>query len=529
MTHRIGIDVGGTFTDGVAVESGDVIGKVKTPTSADVTTGIVEALEHLLGRGLVADDIEMVSLATTHTTNAIIERQGLDRVGVLRLARPTGTTIPPLTGWPEDLKQTLGGEQNVAMVKGGYEFDGSPISELDETEIRDALKAMEDVEAVAVVGVFSPVRPDQESEVEDIVDDELGDDVTVTRSAEIASISLLERENSAVLNAAVTSVMQRAITAVQQAMSERSIDAPLFIVQNDGSVMTADYAARYPIFTVASGPAASIRGAVSLSGIENGVVLDIGGTSTDVGYVVDGFPRESTMVVTIGGVKTNIRAPDLTSVALGGGTVVKSSGGTLDTLGPESVAHSLPDLARSYGGPMTTVHDLAVARGRLSTDLDIFDTTHATHVDQVDGIDDELVTDAWHAVRERLERTIDEMKTDPEDVPAVVVGGGATIVPESFAGTSTTHHPEHFEVAGAVGATLAEVAAYAENVVDLQERDRQAGIDETVERATDNAVRNGAVRETVEVLDIEEIPFTYMPGDREKIRVRVKGAYGGVT
>ena len=528
MTYRVGIDVGGTFTDGVAVRNGSVEGKVKEPTTPDVTSGIVAVLDGLLEAGIEGDEVEMVSLATTHTTNAIIEREGLDRVGVLRLARPTGTTIPPLTGWPADLRDAIGGRDNVEMVEGGYEFDGSPLSELDEDAVRAWARSLDDVDTIAVTGVFSPVRPAQEETVHDIVREELGD-VPVTRSSEIASISLLERENSAVLNAAVTTVMQRAIDAVRDALDDRNVEAPLFIVQNDGSVMTADYAAEYPIFTAASGPASSIRGAVSLSGIEDGVVIDVGGTSTDVGYIVDGFPRESAMTVTIGGVKTNIRAPDLTSVALGGGTVVKTGADGFDALGPESVGHDLTRLGRAYGGPMTTVHDISVAVGRLSADLDIFETPRMTDSGAIDSLDDAVVTAAWDAIQERLERTIDEMKTSPEDVPAVVVGGGATVVPESFAGTSETTNPSHFEVAGAVGATLAEIAAYAENVVDLDQQDRQDGIDETVERATDNAVRNGAVRETVEVLDIEEIPFTYMPGEREKIRVRVKGEYGGLS
>jgi N-methylhydantoinase A/oxoprolinase/acetone carboxylase beta subunit len=108
---------------------------------------------------------------------------------------------------------------------------------------------------------------------------------------------------------------------LKAAVRERGIDAPLFIVQNDGSVMSADYAIDYPIFTVASGPAASVRGSVYLSGIEDGVVVDIGGTSTDVAYIVKGFPRESSITVNIGGVKTNIRCPDLLSIALGGGTI----------------------------------------------------------------------------------------------------------------------------------------------------------------------------------------------------------------
>lgn len=527
---RIGIDVGGTFTDGVAVRDEAVLAKEKSPTTEDVTAGIVGALDELLATDIDATTIEMVSLATTHTTNAIIERQDLDKVGVLRLARPTGTTIPPLTGWPRDLRAALGGSENVAMLHGGYELDGTPISPLDEEEVRDALRSMADtVDAVTVTGVFSSIRADQEERVAEIIAEELGDDVSVTLSSEIASISLLERENSAILNAAVSSVMRRAIDAVRQALDDRGIDAHLFIVQNDGSVMDADYAEQYPIFTVASGPASSIRGAVFLSGIEDGVVVDVGGTSTDVGYLVEGFPRESTMTVTIGGVKTNIRAPDLTSVALGGGTVIKSGADGFTELGPESVGYDLQRLARAYGGPMTTVHDVAVKMGRLAADLDIFDTPHVRNRERVEDIDDAVAEAAWQAIEARLERTIDEMKTDPDPVPAVVVGGGATVVPESYAGTSKTNHPEHFEVAGAVGATLAEVAAYAENVVDLEVQDRQDGINETVRQATDNAVRNGAVRETVEVIDIEEIPFTYMPGEREKIRVHVKGVYGGIT
>lgn len=528
---RIGVDVGGTFTDGVLVRGTEVLEKTKAETTSDVTSGIISAIDNLLdGPQVAPDEVDMVSLATTHTTNAIIEREGLNRTGVLRLAKPTGTTIPPLTGWPADLREALGGRENVVMVEGGYELDGSVISELDEDAIREPAEEMAGrVDAVAITGVFSPIRPDQEESAASIVRTELGEDIPITRSAEIASISLLERENSAILNAAVITVMRRAIDALRDALDDRGVaDADLFVVQNDGSVMRAEYAASYPIFTVASGPAASIRGAVFLSGIEDGVVIDVGGTSSDVGYMVEGFPRESTMLVEIGGVKTNIRAPDLTSIALGGGTVVKANDNEFVALGPESVGYNLRRLAKSYGGPMPTVHDLAVATGRLDTDLAIFETPHATHPEAAAGLPESLVETAWDAVRERVDRTIDEMKTTPDAVPAVTVGGGSTVVPEAFAGTSTTHHPEHFEVAGAVGATLAEIAAYAENVIDMERTDREDGIEETTELAKQNAVRNGAVYETIEVIDIEEIPFTYMPGEREKIRVRVKGEYGGI-
>lgn len=527
--YRIGIDVGGTFTDGVLVLEEEVISKSKTKTTEDVTSGIINALDNLLEKGVVDPaKIAMVSLATTHTTNAIIERKGLDKVGIFRLASPTGTTITPLTGWPDGLKEALGGKQNTKLIEGGYDYDGSKISELDEEAIRTGAKELANsVRSVAIVGVFSPIRSDQEDRAAEIIEEEI-DDVLITKSTEIATISLLKRENSAVLNASIASVMKKAIGAIRDALEMRDIEAELFIMQNDGSVLAADYASKYPIFTVASGPAASIRGSVFLSGVENGVVIDVGGTSTDVGYIVDGFPRESAMSVEIGGVKTNIRAPDLTSIALGGGTIVKSDGDTYTELGPESAALNLQKLAKSYGGPLTTVHDIAVNSGRLTKNYDIFETPYATDMDKVNELPDKLVNDAWLAVKNRVEQTIDEMKTSPEDIPAVMVGGGSTVVPKDYDGTSETNHPDHFEVAGALGATIAEISAYAENVIDLNHIDREEGLQQTKEMALNNLVRNGASRESAEVLDVEEIPFTYMPGEREKMRVKVKGKYGGV-
>ncbi len=528
--YRIGIDVGGTFTDGVLVLEEEVVAKTKDRTTSDVTTGTINVIDNLLNKSDVdPTSIGMITLSTTHTTNAIIERKGLDKVGILRLALPTGSAIPPLTGWPEDLKEALGGKENVEMVPGGYNYDGEPISELDESLIREKVNKMADsVDTFAITGVFSPVRPDQEKRVAEIIREEIDENIPITLSGEISTISLLERENSAILNASVISVMNRAINAIEDAMDSRDIDAELFIMQNDGSVIKGDQATNYPIFTLASGPAASIRGAVFLTNITDGALVDVGGTSTDVGYMVDGFPRESMMTVEIGGVKTNIRAPDLTSIPLGGGTIIETEGEDVKKLGPESVALDLQRLAKSYGGPMTTVHDIAVAKGRLDEDLSIFSTPYATDPEKAKNIPSKIVNEAWKLIKERVEKTIDEMKTDPEDIPAILVGGGSTVVPKEFKGTTKVHESEHSEVAGALGATLAEIAAYAENVVDLEKRDRQEAIDETIEMAKNNVEKNGGDPEAADVLDILEVPFSYMPGEREKIRVKVKSKFKGL-
>ncbi len=523
---RVGFDVGGTFTDGVLMRGREVLAKAKSLTTQDVTGGIVEALDCVLdGSAVDLSEISMVSLGTTHTTNALIERRNLNKVGIFRLGAPATTAIPPLTGWPNDLKETIGGQELAYIIRGGSEYDGRDIVPLDKKAIEEACKAMKGkVDAIAITGVFSPIIADHEKQAEKVVRGVLGDEIHVTLSHRIATISLLERENSTILNAAVITVMQRAVQSLKVAVAERGINAPLFIVQNDGSVMSADYAVDYPIFTVASGPAASVRGSVYLSGIEDGVVVDIGGTSTDVAYIVKGFPRESSITVNIGGVKTNIRCPDLLSIALGGGTIIKHEGDDVTGLGPESVGYNLIRLGTSFGGPLMTVHDTAVALGKLDTQLDVFKTDFVTAPDKIAALSRPLVENAWEAIRKTIEETIDKMKTTGEAVPAIFIGGGALVVPKTgISGVSEVVSPDHFEVGGAIGTTIAEIGAYAEGVVDLDIEDRKEAIAEVTEHAKDNAEAAGAIRSTVEVIDVEEIPFTYMPGKREKIRIRVKG------
>ena len=125
---RVGFDVGGTFTDGVLMQGRNVLSKAKSLTTRDVTGGIVEALDEVLTKsGADPADIAMVSLGTTHTTNALIERRNLNQVGIFRLGAPATTAIPPLTGWPEDLQEAIGGSELVHIIRGGSEYDGRDI------------------------------------------------------------------------------------------------------------------------------------------------------------------------------------------------------------------------------------------------------------------------------------------------------------------------------------------------------------------------------------------------------------------
>jgi N-methylhydantoinase A/oxoprolinase/acetone carboxylase beta subunit len=509
--YRLGIDVGGTNTDAVILDDDDEpIAKTKTPTTEDISSGILDALDEALSSSTIStSDLDYVMLGTTHATNAIAERRGLNEVGVLRIGAPATESIRPLLEWPDDLADAIG--NNVAILDGGHEFDGRTLNELDEEQVREQVRAFSHCDAFAVSSVFSPVRDDHEQRVAEIVREELGEETTISLSNEIGSVGLLERENATTMNAALTSVAAEAANAFTEAMAERDIDAQLYFGQNDGTLMSVDYALEYPIFTVASGPSNSVRGAAYLSGIENGIIVDVGGTTTDVGAVTEGFPRESSVAVEIGDVKTNFRMPDLISIGIGGGSHVRVDEDGDVTVGPESVGYRLTEEALAFGGETLTATDLEVAAGTIDIGTAVPDVKQTT------------VNEARAVIRERVERAVDRMKTSPEPVPVVVVGGGSILVPDGIEGASQVYKPDHYEVANAVGVAIAQVSGEIDRIYSLDDQSRDDAMAAAKQEATDNAVEAGADPETVDVVDVEEVPLSYLPGNAVRIKVKAAG------
>src|SRR5260370_74075 len=203
-----------------------------------------------------------------------------------------------------------------------------------------------------ITSVFAPVSPRHELLAADIVKRELGE-IHVSLSHEIGSIGLLERENATILNGALAGVARDVAEAMRAALAVHHLQPTRFFAQNDGTLMGLDHALRYPVLTIGSGPANSVRGAAFLTGISDSLVIDVGGTSTDVGVLVNGFPRESSQGVEIGGIRTNFRMPDLVTIALGGGTVLSGDDRAV-RLGPESVGYRLPAEALVFGGATPT-------------------------------------------------------------------------------------------------------------------------------------------------------------------------------
>ena len=505
----IGVDVGGTNTDAVLMDGTVLAGAAKRPTTADVTSGIRDALGEALHHLPRNRHVDAVMVGTTHLTNALLEHKRLSPSAVLRLALPATESLPPLVDWPAELRAAIGAR--TFLVRGGHEFDGREIAPLDGMAIRKAIGKMrsEGVRAVAVSGVFSPVNPQHELEAAALIRQE-APEVRISLSHENGRMGLLERENAAVLNACLGDVADLSIRSIRDALGSLGLDAPLFISQNDGTLMDAGFASRFPVLTISSGPTNSMRGAAFLSGVRDGIVADVGGTSTDVGALVKGFPREAAVEIEIAGVRTNFRMPDMLSIPLGGGSVVRSEP---LRIGPDSTGFRLSEDALVFAGSTLTTTDVAVAAGQAR----VGDPHRVKHLDAPQ------VGRVMAEIRARVESAIDRVKTSAHDVPVILVGGGNILLGDSLAGASRVLRPEHAEVANAIGAAIAQVGGQVERVYSLEETGREQATADCRAAAVDKVVAAGGDASSVEVVEIDEVPLTYVPSNATLVRVKAVG------
>jgi N-methylhydantoinase A/oxoprolinase/acetone carboxylase beta subunit len=493
----IGVDVGGTNTDAVAIDAaGAVRARMKIPTTPDPSEGIAAAIAAVADVGPVA----RVALGTTHAVNAIVQRRGLRRVAVLRLGAPGTLAVPPFAGWPPALVDAMA--PAVLVARGGVEVDGRVVP-VDPDEIRRFAAALPPgTGAIAVTGTFSPLDDEQERTAEALLGEVTG--LPVTRGHETGGLGLLERENAAIVNAALGDVMVRVVDGLAAAVQRLGPAVPTFLTQNDGTVMQPSFARRLPVLTIGSGPSNSLRGAAALTRRTDVLVVDVGGTTTDVGALRQGFPRESSIGVTVGGV-LNFRMPDLVSVAVGGGTIVERGRLTEASVGAALVADAL-----AFGGETATLTDAAVAAGRgvIGTNR-----SRACRDDLAPALAqaDELVADA-----------IQRMRTSAAPIDVVVVGGGAILLPAELPGGRDAFRPAHGDVANAIGAALAPVAGEADVIADVG-RDRTAAIERCVDAARTRAIEAGADAGQLETVWIDEVPLAYLDRPMSRLRAKVAG------
>lgn len=303
MSLVLGIDTGGTFTDAVIIDldTKEIHAEAKSETTHDhLIDGIICAIDALNFDAF--DQVVYASLSTTLATNAIVENRGC-RVGLLLMGFEPQQALP---------------QCELRKIPGKVDLHGTVTEALDREATLEALESLRGkVDAVAVSCILSIRNPVLETEVKSMVREVLG--LPCIAAHELSSVlGMQERTVTAVLNARLLSVIDELLDAVKAALKSKNMDVPIMIVKGDGSLMTESTAKYRPIETILSGPAASIIGAAFLNGTENGLILDMGGTTTDIAVMKDGRPRIDGEGATVGGWRTRVSAAEVNTFGLGG-------------------------------------------------------------------------------------------------------------------------------------------------------------------------------------------------------------------
>jgi N-methylhydantoinase A/oxoprolinase/acetone carboxylase beta subunit len=322
MSLVLGIDTGGTYTDGVILDISNqkIIAKAKVLTTHhNLTEGITECFQRLKCDAIKA--VQMVALSTTLATNAVVEGRG-GEVGLLLIGHQ------PIGELPVKIYEVIGG---------GHDVGGHPQAELDLTEVRNAIRSFYGkVEAVAISGYFSIRNPEHEQRARELVKEML--DVPVICGHELSrSLGFHERTVTAALNAKLLPTIASLIESVKEVLNKEGLSAPLMIVKGDGTLMSESLAREKPIDTLLSGPAASIFGATFLAKAKDAFVLDMGGTTTDIAVLQNGVPKVNNEGAVVGGWATRVRAAKINTYGIGGDSYLQVNKDNELLIGPQRV------------------------------------------------------------------------------------------------------------------------------------------------------------------------------------------------
>lgn len=498
-----GIDVGGTNTDAVVVREGRIVARAKVPTTIDVREGILAALSQVRANHA----IERVHIGTTAFTNALVERRNLADAAAIRIGNPVSESLPPTIDWPDDLS----GAVSIVpfFAAGGREYDGRPIGALDRAEIAQIARSLaaREITQAAVTAVFGTSYPNDEEQVAEWLRAE-NSALQVTLSHRIGRFGILERENATLLNAMLRPLAERTVRGFRAA-----VPSNLYISQNDGTAMRAESAAQLPIFTVASGPTNSLRGAGLLAALDEAIVIDVGGTTTDVGVLRGGYPQPAGLDLSIAGVRTNFRMPDLCSIGVGGGSLIDASTGAV---GPTSVGFRITHEAMVFGGNQLTLTDVAVAAGRAEIgNRELVRQLDRTTIARVD----------TH-LRERLARLLENYDRLDRQLPIILVGGGAPLVGHLLRDLGRrVECPPDAAVANAYGAAMAQAGGEAD-LTFSSTVPRSDALKRGEAEAHRRAEEAGAQPGTIRTVELEDAALTYLATEALKVHARAVGDIG---
>jgi N-methylhydantoinase A/oxoprolinase/acetone carboxylase beta subunit len=540
----IGLDVGGTHTDVVLLGDEGLHRVVKVHTNtADLFRTVLDSLEKITA-DIDPHRIRRIVLSTTLTTNAIAQKK----------IPPVGMIVSSGPGLDPEWYRT---GPHYFAVGGSVDHRGREVAPIDEEEILNIgdILRQRGIRYVGVVGKFSVRNPRHERRIQALIEDRfervfMGHQVS-------GSLNFPRRVATTYLNAAVYPVHKGFFEAVEKSLAQKGLQVPLHILKADGGTMLLQASMAFPGQTISSGPAASVMGAVAYAPAETDVmVIDIGGTTTDLAVIRNGIPLLHPAGVRLGGLRTLIRSLETRSIAIGGDSHVNVRNGVLE-IGPER-----EDIAMAFGGRYPTPTDALVVLGNMTEgDRDeavkgMAGVAAALGVSTDDAarlVFDKACQTILAEVREMVDRINDrpvytvqdlqhEEKVNPKRM--LILGGPAPYFAkrlEALSGISVRLVPR-WQVANAIGAALArttcEVVVFADTqmgVAMAPEEEFSAEVDthftnrEAIEKAYEllkaKALQIGASGEDLEMEVLEDLQFNMVRGFRttgKNIRIKVQ-------
>ncbi|WP_243700548.1 hydantoinase/oxoprolinase family protein [Caldanaerobacter subterraneus] len=547
--------MGGTNIDGVIVEKGKIIKTIKKPTNREnLFNSIWTALKELLS-GYDNTKIERINLSTTVSTNAIVENK----------LSPVGMIIQPGPGLPYDFLAC--GDENV-FISGYIDHRGEIIKDFNLFEIENAIKLFKEknIKAYAVVTKFSIRNPSIEIKIKEILENEIPNSFVTMGHTISGKLNFPRRVYTSYLNSAVHSIFNEFLNNIKKSLEKEGINAPVFILKADGGTMNISTAEKKPVETILSGPAASLMGInAMLPTNEDAILLDIGGTTTDIFFLADGVPLFEPWGIRIGKYKTLIRAIYSVSIGLGGDSSICVRNGRIK-IGPQREG-----VPYAFGGPKPTPTDAMITLELI--DENAFRLTHdnvkkayeamtllgrelnlsakdmaklilSTMGDIIKNKVDELL----HEINSRPVYTVKELLYGKKIKPKLIniIGGPskvlAPVLEEKF--NLPCYYPKNYSVANAIGAALARPTTEITMFVDTSKKtlsvpelglyEKISGnytLDKAKEKALElvkkSALSLGASIEEIEAEIVEESSFNmvrgfYTIGKNMRIKAQVK-------
>ncbi len=509
--YRIGIDVGGTTVDFAIVNNNnELIDTYKILITKELNQCVTEGLQYFITKKLIKpQDCQSIHIGTTLAVNSLLELKCLYRVGVLRLTGHQPDLVPA-SNFPDIHKNII--LSGYKTISGGREFDNKAITPLQESEAISAVNQLisEGAESLAVIGTFSPLYPDEEKNVREIITSKIAMacDFPITLSHQLGGLDFIERENSTIINAALKKVMKKSFIELKSTLKEMNFHCPILITQNNGTLFSLEEAIEFPVKTISSGPTNSLVGACKLAQLKNAIVVDIGGTSTDIGIVENCFPRYSSLGSMISGIPFNFLAPDIHALALGGGSVIHEKSGQF-TIGSKSIGARIFSDSKSFLGEYLTLFDI----GNV-----LLNIQHPKGV--IPAIDLTVAEKIMQAYLSKILAVINEI-TDHEKLPIILVGGGSQNIPENLLGKNFIR-PKHYQVANAYGAALGEISGTIDTIVNLNEHNDLIILNIENE-AIKTAIAQGADPTEVRIIEKCLLPFYYMPNKMTRVIITAAG------